>query len=123
LTQPTALPLGSWLKTDPWDDKVHMLNAKRYAPMNARDKMPFEVTPIFYKLQRYDVAAAEPAAAPAGQAAPGQAAPPAPADQQQQAPPPPATGDQQQTAPPAAPPADNNAPAPQQPAAAAQNPQ
>jgi hypothetical protein len=22
--------------------------------MNARDKMPFEVTPIFYKLQRYD---------------------------------------------------------------------
>ncbi|MDR3724103.1 MAG: hypothetical protein P4K83_06405, partial [Terracidiphilus sp.] len=47
----------SWLKTDPWDDKVHMLNAKRYAPMNARDKMPFEVTPIFYKLQRYDAAA------------------------------------------------------------------
>ena len=35
-----------------------MLNAKRYAPMNARDKMPFEVTPIFYKLQRYDAASA-----------------------------------------------------------------
>ena len=35
-TQIAALPLGSWLKTDPWDDKVHMLNAKRYAPMNAR---------------------------------------------------------------------------------------
>ena len=57
LAQTPALPLGSWLKTDPWDDKVHMLNAKRYAPMNARDKMPFEVTPIFYKLQRYDEAA------------------------------------------------------------------
>ena len=54
LTQTPALPLGSWLKTDPWDDTVHMLNAKRYAPMNARDKMPFEVTPIFYKLQRYE---------------------------------------------------------------------
>jgi hypothetical protein len=54
LAQVPALPLGSWLKTDPWDDKVHMLNAKRYAPMNARDKMPLEVTPIFYKLQRYD---------------------------------------------------------------------
>ncbi len=53
LTQTAALPLGSWLKTDPWDDKVQMLNAKRYAPMNARDKMPFEVTPIFYNLQRY----------------------------------------------------------------------
>jgi hypothetical protein len=69
LTQTAALPLGSWLKTDPWDDKVHMLNAKRYAPMNARDKMPFEVTPIFFKLQRYDAALAAPAApaaAPAG---------------------------------------------------------
>jgi hypothetical protein len=54
LTQTAALPLGSWLKTDPWDDKVHMLNAKRYAPMTPRDKMPLEVTPIFFKLQRYD---------------------------------------------------------------------
>jgi len=33
-----------------------MLNAKRYAPMNARDKMPFEVTPIVYRLQRYEEA-------------------------------------------------------------------
>ena len=60
LAQTAALPLGSWLKTDPWDDKVHMLNAKRYAPMNARDKMPFEVTPIFYKLQRYEAASVTP---------------------------------------------------------------
>jgi hypothetical protein len=99
LTQTAALPLGSWLKTDPWDDKVHMLNAKRYAPMNARDKMPFEVTPIFYKLQRYDVANAEPAAPTA--AAP--AAQPAASDQ------PAAPADQpsapEQTTPPAAPPA------------------
>ena len=56
LTQTAALPLGSWLKIDPWDDSVHMLDAKRYAPMNARDKMPFEVTPVFYKLQRYEAA-------------------------------------------------------------------
>jgi hypothetical protein len=72
LTQTAALPLGSWLKTDPWDDRVHMLTAKRYAPMNARDKMPFEVTPVFYKLQRYDVANAEPSSAGATPApAPG----------------------------------------------------
>lgn len=68
-TQVAALPLGSWLKTDPWDDKEHMLNAKRYAPMNARDKMPFEVTALYYKLQRYDDAQkntpAQPGAAPA----------------------------------------------------------
>ena len=75
LNQRPALPLGSWLKTDPWDDKVHMLNAKQYAPMNARDKMPFEVTPIFYKLQRYDVTRLETPTAPAAAAAPAVAAP------------------------------------------------
>jgi hypothetical protein len=70
LAQTPALPLGSWLKTDPWDDKVHMLNAKRYAPMNPRDKMPLEVTPIYFKLQRYDAtpkASQPPAAQPAAQ--------------------------------------------------------
>ena len=65
LTQVAAFPLGSWLKTDPWDDRVHMLNARRYAPMNARDKMPFEVTPVFYKLLRYDVTKLGPGYAPA----------------------------------------------------------
>jgi hypothetical protein len=68
LSQVAALPLGSWIKTDPWDDKVHMLNAKRYAPMNARDKMPLEVTPIFYKLQRYDAAKVEGLPVPAAAA-------------------------------------------------------
>ena len=76
LAQRPALPLGSWLKTDPWDDKVHQLNAKIYAYMNPRDKMPFEVTPIFYKLQRYDAAAAAAAIAPVAAPAPA-AAPPA----------------------------------------------
>jgi hypothetical protein len=56
LKQTAALPLGSWLKTDPWDDKVHMLSGKFYAPMNAREKMPLEVTPVFFRLQRYDLA-------------------------------------------------------------------
>ncbi|HEY1767288.1 MAG TPA: hypothetical protein VGG26_06515 [Terracidiphilus sp.] len=117
LTQTAALPLGSWLKTDPWDDKVHLLNAKRYAPMNARDKMPFEVTPVFYKLQRYDLASTEPAPAPP---AGGTPAPPAPDTA------PPASGDQPAAAPQGQP-ADGNAPpAPgpqgQQPSAAAQSP-
>jgi hypothetical protein len=75
-----AQPLGSWLKTDPWDDKEHALNAKFYAPMNARDKMPFEVTAIYYKLQRYDDAQKAPVAAPGAAPAPapanGQAANP-----------------------------------------------
>ena len=114
LTQTAALPLGSWLKTDPWDDKVHMLNAKRYAPMNARDKMPFEVTPIFYKLQRYDAAAVTPPppAAPAPASADQPVAAPdntPPAQPQAQPPAPPQSG--------AAPPPDQQ-PAP----TAAQNP-
>ena len=76
LTQTAALPLGSWLKTDPWDDKVHMLNAKRYAPINGREKMPLEVTPINYKLVRYDLAQnnATPAPTTGGAPAPQPAA-------------------------------------------------
>jgi hypothetical protein len=49
---------------------VHQLNAKIYAYMNPRDKMPLEVTPIFYKLQRYDASKLTPSSPPA-------AAPPA----------------------------------------------
>jgi hypothetical protein len=74
LTQRPALPLGSWLKTDPWDDRVHQLNAKIYAYMNPRDKMPLEVTPIFFKLQRYDASRLTPPAPPAGTPAPTAAA-------------------------------------------------
>ncbi len=110
VTQTAALPLGSWLKTDPWDDKVHMLNAKRYAPMNARDKMPFEVTPIFYKLQRYEAASVTPAPPAAPAASPASEQPAAAPDNTPQAPPP-----AQSTTGAAAPPD-------QQPAAA-QNPQ
>jgi hypothetical protein len=76
LAQRPANPLGFWLKTDPWDDKVHPMNAKIYAYMNPRDKMPFEVTPIFFKLQRYDATAAAAAAAPPATAAAPAAAPP-----------------------------------------------
>jgi hypothetical protein len=123
LTQTAALPLGSWIKTDPWDDKVHMLNAKRYAPMNARDKMPFEVTPIYYKLQRYEVARGEapaaPGAASANPAAPASTAPDAAA---QPAAPAAEPGAAPQPPPPAAQPAAGDAPQ-QQPAQAAPNPQ
>jgi hypothetical protein len=87
VTQTAALPLGSWLKTDPWDDKVHMLNAKRYAPMNARDKMPFEVTPIFYKLQRYEAASVSPVPAAAPAASPASEQPAAAPDNTPQIPP------------------------------------
>ncbi|MGD0098599.1 MAG: hypothetical protein ABSB60_19130 [Terracidiphilus sp.] len=77
LTQRPALPLGSWLKTDPWDDKVHQLNAKIYAYMNPRDKMPLELTPVFFKLQRYDATKLTSAAPPAAGTPPSSTADPA----------------------------------------------
>jgi len=81
MNQVAALPLSSQLKTNPWDDKVSTVNADTPRPMNARDKLPFEVTPTFYRLQYFEdaqkAAATAPAAAPAADAAP--AAPAAPA--------------------------------------------
>ncbi len=131
LTQTAALPLGSWLKIDPWDDSVHMLDAKRYAPMNARDKMPFEVTPIFYKLQRYQVASTNPPAAPAAGAPAGSPAAGAPASGDPAvgapaagAPATPADAGSQATPPPTQPPAGGDAAAsPAQPPTATPSPQ
>jgi hypothetical protein len=133
LTQTAALPLGSWLKVDPWDDTVHMLDAKRYAPMNARDKMPFEVTPIFYKLQRYETAHVAPPAAPAaGAPAAGATPTPTAASDPAAAPPaqpdagaspaPPAAGDQTAT-PSQQPPAADATGSQGQPATTTPNPQ
>jgi hypothetical protein len=58
LDQIAALPLGSQLKIDSWDDKVIRLNPKPAPIMNARDKMPFEITPVFFRLSHFDSAQA-----------------------------------------------------------------
>jgi hypothetical protein len=52
LNQVAALALGSWLATDPMDGKVSMLDAKRFAPTNAREKVPFDLTPLYFRLER-----------------------------------------------------------------------
>jgi hypothetical protein len=79
LDQIAALPLGSRLKIDPWDDKVLQLNVKPVPLLNARDKMPFEVTPVFFRLTRYAEPAAPATAAPAdGGATPASQAPATP---------------------------------------------
>jgi hypothetical protein len=50
--QIAALPLGSRIKLDPWNDHVEM-KAMRPVPLySARDKMPLEVTPVFLNLAR-----------------------------------------------------------------------
>jgi hypothetical protein len=90
--QLAALPLGSHLKTDPWDDKVYALNLKADTVLNPGDKMPLEVTPVFFRLQRYQAAATAPATAnapvpqqaqPQASAADGTAAAQPPAQTQQ----------------------------------------
>ncbi|MGZ4815729.1 MAG: M48 family metalloprotease [Terriglobales bacterium] len=55
--QIAALPLGSRIKLDPWDDHIDM---KPIAPVplySARDKMPLEVTPVFLHLARISASA------------------------------------------------------------------
>jgi hypothetical protein len=91
LQQIAALPLNSRIKTDPWDDKVFQLNFKAPVLLNARDKMPLEITPVYFRLQRYQEPSATPASAapPPGPAASGDAGtaqPAASAQAQPQAP-------------------------------------
>lgn len=70
LSQQAALPLNSRLKIDPWDDKVFLLHFSPAPLLNARDKMPLEITPLYFKLQRYQEPASPAAPAP-GTPAPG----------------------------------------------------
>jgi hypothetical protein len=53
INQLPALPLGSRIKLDPWDDHLEMVKGKSVPLVSARDKMSFEVTPMFPNLVRY----------------------------------------------------------------------
>jgi hypothetical protein len=68
LDQIAALPLGGRVKLNAWDDKVEMVKAQPVAITSARDKMPFEVTPFFPRLSRYNATAAPAANVPAATA-------------------------------------------------------
>lgn len=77
--QISALPLGARVKLNPWSDVVEMLDAKPVPLYSAREKMPFEITPFYPFLSRYqNPAAAGAANAPSATAANASpAAPPA----------------------------------------------
>jgi hypothetical protein len=51
--QVAALPMGSRLKLDSWSAGVSLMKSKPMALLSARDKMPFEVTPLVPYLTRY----------------------------------------------------------------------
>ncbi len=51
--QIAALPLGARLRVDPWSDKIEMTKTNRVPLLSAREKMPFEVTPVFPYITRF----------------------------------------------------------------------
>jgi hypothetical protein len=78
LDQIAALPLGGRVKLNPWDDKVEIVKAQPVAITSARDKMPFEVTPFYPRLSRFNAtagSAATTAAAPTPAATTANASP------------------------------------------------
>jgi hypothetical protein len=96
LKQQAAMPLGAFLRFDPWTDQVIQMHSAYEPLLSARDKLPFEVTPVYLKLTYW-----QPPADPAGTPA---AAPAAPA--------PTTSSDAPAPAPAAATPADTTAAAP-----------
>jgi hypothetical protein len=96
LKQQAAMPLASFLKFDPWTDQVVQMHTSLEPILSQRDKMPFEVEPVYMKLSYYNATptTTAPTAGPAA-AAP---APNAPADAS-----PVAAGAQQSTPAPAPP--------------------
>ncbi len=72
LNQIAALPLDSHLKIDPWTDQVKVLKYRPAPLLSAADKMPFEITPVYYRLTNYQPPAqtAAPSATPDGAANP-----------------------------------------------------
>jgi hypothetical protein len=52
LDQIAALPLGGRVRLDPWSGRIELVKAKPVALQSAREKMPFEITPVYLYLTR-----------------------------------------------------------------------
>jgi hypothetical protein len=57
--QIAALPLGARIKVDPWTSQASLAKAKPVALLSAREKMPFEVTPVFPYITRMSTGGSE----------------------------------------------------------------
>ena len=57
--QIAALPLGGRVRVDPWSNQTELAKTKPVALVSAREKMPFEVTPVFPYLTRINMASTE----------------------------------------------------------------
>jgi hypothetical protein len=56
LEQIAALPLGSRVKLNPWDNRIVLVKTRPLALLSPREKMPFEVTPFVLYLTRFQAA-------------------------------------------------------------------
>ncbi|TAM79859.1 MAG: hypothetical protein EPN47_18915, partial [Acidobacteria bacterium] len=52
--QIAALPLGARVKVDSWDDQIRLVKSAPVNLTSAKDKMPFEVTPLIPYLTKYN---------------------------------------------------------------------
>jgi hypothetical protein len=68
LDQIAALPLGGRVKLDPWNNRLELSRSKQVPPASAREKMPFEVTPLYPHLTRPSAAPANATVPPANTA-------------------------------------------------------
>jgi hypothetical protein len=64
LKQQAAVPLGSFLRRDPWTDQVIAMHTAYEPLLSPADKMPFEVEPVYLKLSYYKPPADAGAATP-----------------------------------------------------------
>jgi hypothetical protein len=51
--QTAALPLGSRVRVDPWSARIELTKTGGVALLSAREKMPFQVTPLMPWLVRH----------------------------------------------------------------------
>ena len=59
LQQLGALPMGSRIKINSWNDTISLIETHQMGPISPREKIPFEVTPIDLRLTRYVESSAE----------------------------------------------------------------
>jgi hypothetical protein len=50
--QVAALPLGSRVRMNPWNNQLYMMKTHNVALMSAKEKLPFEITPFMLHLTR-----------------------------------------------------------------------
>ena len=61
LNQTAALPLGGRVKVDPWTASIELMKDNKIVLLSAREKLPFEITPLMPYLARRDDARGAPA--------------------------------------------------------------